>query len=418
MKRGIAVCCPDHCRPLVVLVLLLTSVVILTTAASAAAVNGSASVWGYFRDDTTSHVQVAPTLNFNLRDFGVQGLRFESAIRGFTDIRHGTSEERSLRLWRALFVYAPESSPWQARIGQQWLTEGAGYGNLAGLWVKRTIGRHSNVVAYGGARTASSIDLQETNRYQGFVLGLHGQSRVNRFNIGASYFYVGKERTLYQAAGVEASGRIVQKLMGRGRFDINLERGSVEKGQVLLDWWTHKNVDLTGEFRVEQPRIFEDSYFKIFLGEVNTTFGRVGGMWQFYKHFYARANGTMLFSEEPDARYKVQGALGFKSCRNLEIGYTYWMSAEKAKWNGVFGDFRCKCFEKFDAFAGFDFARGSNAETTLLPAQDSQSLYFGAEVTPIEALSLSARAEQIKDPLYKSEWRGLFSVTTHFSNLR
>ena len=68
--------------------------------------------------------------------------------------------------------------------------------------------------------------------------------------------------------------------------------------------------------------------------------------------------------------------------------------------------------------AGFDWARGSNAETTLLPARDSESLYFGADASPWPALTLSARAEQITDPQYKYQWRGLFSIITHFSNLR
>jgi len=388
--------------------------------ASAAVINGSASVWGYVRDDTTKHVQVAPMLTFNARDFGIKSLRFETSVRGFTDVRGGQSEDRRLRLWRALFVYAPEKSPWEARLGQQWLTEGAGYGNIAGLWVKRKISRMSNVVVFGGARTLSSIDLQETNHYQGYAIGAHGQSRINRFNVGASYFVVGKDKLLYQGAGVEASGRIVRALMGRGRFDINLEHGSVEKAQVLLDWMTRRNVDVTGEFRVEQPRIFEDSYFKIFLGEVNTTYGRLGAMWKFYKWFYVRGSGTVLTSSSPDALYKSQVAAGFQACRSLEVGYTNWMSVDKSKWNGFFGQFSCKCFNMLDAFAGFDFARGSNAETTLLPAQDSQSLYFGAEITPIHAFSFSGRAEQVRDPRYSydPQWRGLFSLTTHFSNLR
>ena len=408
------------CRALAVIVLLLTSLTAVGGFAHAATVTGSASVWGYVRNDTSKHVQVAPTVSFNLRDFGIKSLRFESSVRGFSDIRHNNSEDRSLRIWRAVFVYAPEKSPWEARLGQQWLTEGVGRGNVAGLWVKRKLDAVSSVTVYGGAQVLSSIDLEQTNRYQGIAAGVHGQSKINRFNIGASYFYVGKDKLLYQGAGVEASGRIVRALTGRGRFDINLQQGSVEKAQVLLDWWAHRKVDVTGEFRVEQPRIFEDSYFKIFLGQVNTTFGRVGAMWKFYKMFYVRGSGTMLFAEGAgnSGLFKAQAAAGFNACRSLEVGYTHWTSVDKAKWDGFFGQFRCKCFKRLDAFAGFDFARGSNAETTLLPAQDSQALYFGAEVTPIPALSLSARAEQIKDPQYSSQWRGLFSLSTHFSNLR
>ncbi|HEY3295559.1 MAG TPA: hypothetical protein VGL38_08970 [bacterium] len=387
-------------------------------SARAAAVNGSASIWSYVRNDTTSHVQVAPMVTLNVRDFGVKSLRFESSLRGFTDIRHSTSEDRRLRIWRAVFVYAPDKSPWEARLGQQWLTEGVGRGNVAGLWVKHKLGALSSVTVFGGARVLSSVDLQETNHYQGLAAGIHGQTRIHRYNVGASYFFVGKDKVLYQGAGVEASGRIIHNMMARGRFDVNLEHGSVEKGQLGLYWTANKRLDLTGEFRVEQPRIFEDSYFRQFLGQVNTTFGRVGALWNFYKMFYVRGNSALLFTESDNGLYKVQAAAGFNSCRSLEVGYTHWLSVDKAKWDGLFGEFRCRCFSKVNVDVGFDWARGSNAETTLLPARDSQSLYFGAEVTPISALTLSARAEQIKDPLYKSQWRGLFSIGTHFSNLR
>ena len=224
--------------------------------------------------------------------------------------------------------------------------------------------------------------------------------------MGASWFYVGKDdQLLFHGAGVDASGLVACDVMARGRFDINLDRGTVEKAQLLADWSPSRRVDVTGEFRMQTPRVFEDSYFRIFLSEAATTFARLGGLWYFRENLYVRGMGTMLFSENPDPLYKAQVAVGH---RVIELGYTRWLSVSKAEWNGLFGNAKVHWSDKGAVFAGFDFARGSNAETNLRPARESQALYFGADVTPMNYLTLSARAEQVKDDRHR-EWRGLFS---------
>jgi hypothetical protein len=383
--------------------------------AHAVTVNGSASVWGYMRKDSVEHTQLAPALTLNFRDMGVKDLRFESSMRGFTDLRGGKSEDRALRLWRAVLIYTPQNCPWEVRAGQQWLTEGVGRGNVAGLWVKRKLAARSSVTVYGGSRLPSALNLQDRFLNEGFAVGLHAQSHVSHYNIGASYFYVGKDKDiLFQAAGVEGSGRIIDDLMARGRLDINLERGSLEKLQVVGDWTPSDRFDLVAEVRSQTPRIYEDSYFRMFLSEAGTTFTRLGATWYFKENLYLRGMGTMLFSDYPDPLYKAQVAVGH---RVIEVGYTHWLSVNKSTWDGFFGNAKIHYSDKGSVFGGFDFARGSNAETNLRPADESQTVYFGADATPWHALSLSARAENIKDSSHR-EWRGLFSVVTRFSTLK
>ena len=113
----------------------------LATPALAVEVSGSASMYGYMRNDTVKHTQLAPALTMNVHDFGIKDLRLESSLRGYTDIRDGKSEDRRLRLWRGVLVWAPQESRWEVRLGQQWLTEGVGHGNIVGLWAKRRVGQ-------------------------------------------------------------------------------------------------------------------------------------------------------------------------------------------------------------------------------------------------------------------------------------
>jgi hypothetical protein len=395
--------------------LLLIVVSIVPGTAEAVMVNGSASVWGYMRNDSVKHTQLAPALVLNVHDFGLKDVRFESSLRGFTDMRGGKSEDRTLRLWRAVLIYTPQNCPWEVRAGQQWLSEGVGRGNVAGLWVKRKLAARSSITVYGGSRLPSALNLQDRFINQGFAVGLHGQSYLSHYRIGASYYYAGKDKNvLYQAAGVDVSGRVFSDLMARARLDINVERGSVEKAQLVGNWTPSERLDVVGEVRAQTPRVYEDSYFRIFLSEAATTYARVGASWYFRENLYLRGMGTMLFSDYPDPLYKAQAAIGH---RIIEVGYTHWLSVNQSTWNGFFGQAKLHYSDKGSVFAGFDFARGSNAETNLRPADESQSVYFGANVTPWNALSLSAQAEQIKDSSHR-EWRGLFSIVSRFSTLK
>jgi hypothetical protein len=172
--------------PHLVALLILTAAV--PTARAVVFTDGSASVWTYLRDDSTYHVQVVPAFSFTAGDLGMKALRFEGNLRGYTDVRDGKSQQRELRVLRGVLVYAPEKKPCELRLGQQWLTEGVGRGNVAGLWLRYRFDKRTAITVYGGSRIAESISLQETNRYQGYAFGLAARAYLQPFNVGASYY--------------------------------------------------------------------------------------------------------------------------------------------------------------------------------------------------------------------------------------
>jgi hypothetical protein len=378
--------------------------------------DGSASVWTYVREDSGKHACVIPTFSFTASDPAIKDVRLEGSLRGYTDIRKGRSEQRELRILRGVLVYAPEQKPYELRLGQQWLTEGVGRGNVAGLWLRYRYDKRTSLTLYGGSRIAESISLQEANQYQGYAMGLAARTHLEPFNVGVSYFYLGKSgKLLYHAAGVDANGRLLRCLAVRGRFEMNVEQASVERAQILADWRARQNVQVVGEFRAQTPRVFEDSFFTIFLSEAATTYGRANVRWEFRRPFYARGSVMTLFSESSDALYKAQLALGH---RFAEIGYTHWLSVAQGVMDGIYlqGSYRFR--DRYDVFAGYDWARGSNADSDLKPATDSHAAYFGGSADIVHALSVTARAEQVRDVERKSDWRGLLGVTARFSNLR
>jgi hypothetical protein len=132
------------------------------------------------RNDSTDHAYVVPTLSFTAGDLGMKALRLEGSLRGYTDVRGGKSEQRELRILRGVLVYAPEQNSCELRLGQQWLTEGVGRGNVAGLWLRYRFDKRTAVTIYGGSRIAESISLQETNRYQGYAVRILLLSRQER----------------------------------------------------------------------------------------------------------------------------------------------------------------------------------------------------------------------------------------------
>lgn len=405
-----------RCCGLVLGVFILTAFLQITTASAAVFSNGSASVWAYMRDDSIEHTQVVPTFSFTVGDLGMKALRFEGSLRGYTDIRGGKSEQRELRILRGLFVYAPDTRPYELRLGQQWLSEGVGRGNLAGLWLRYRPDKRNALTVYGGSRIANSLSLEETNTYQGYALGLNVRSRIEPLSVGMSVYYLGRDGDVrYAAAGLDANGRFSSRLAMRGRFEMNIEQSAVERAQVLAEVKARRNVLVTGEFRAQAPRVFEDSYFTLFLGEAHTTFGRAAVRWDFHKSFYTRAGGSILFADNPDPLYKVRLSAGH---RYAEIGYTHWLSVSRGTMDGLFVQAQYRFKDRVDLYGGYDWSHGSNADTDLKPASDSHAAYFGGTADIADALSVTLRGEQVRDLVRENDWRALLGVTARFSNLR
>jgi hypothetical protein len=399
-------------------VLVVMTVLIWATVpadAWAVRVNGSASVWAYTREDSVNHVQVVPVLSFTLGELHDRDLRFEASLRGYTDVRCSKSEDRELRLLRGVFIYTPSAKPYELRLGQQWLSEGVGRGNLTGVWGRYRIDARTSVTAYAGARLQNSLSLQNRNDEPGTAAGIHIRTRLDPVNVGASYYYVHKDgKLLYHAAGLEAQSRILRTLSARGRFEMNVEQGVVERAQIMTDWQARTDLLVTAEFRSQAPRLFEDSYFTRFLSEASTEFARASARWVFYRDFYARGGGTILFTEEPDPLYKAQVTFGWR--KNIEIGYTHWLSVSSAVMNGLFAQASYRFHDKAEAFGGVDWSRGSDPEGDLKPKTDTHAAHFGGSVTPILPLTVTARAEQIGDLVHSSDWRGLAALTVRFAS--
>lgn len=387
----------------------------VTAALAGPKITGTASVWAYARDDSVEHVQAVPQLSFVARDCVHRDLHFEGSLRGYTDFRHDKAEDRQLRVLRAVFVYEPHGRPWKFRLGQQWLSEGVARGNVAGAWIRYRL-KKSSFTAFGGSRPQTSLSVQEKNPLQGYAAGLHARSRFANYNFGASYFYVGKgSDLLYQAAGVDAAGRVRSDLDLRARLEMNLEQSAIERGQLLARWRARQDLQVSAEVRTQTPRIFEDSFFTIFLEQASTTYMRAAARWTFYRTFYAKAGGMTLFSENPDPLYKVRAALGHP---NLEVGYTHWLSVAKGVMDGLYAQASYRFSDKYDCFGGYDFSRGSNADPDLRAVTESHAAYLGGSATPIPALTVSLRVEQIRDLERSEDWRGLLGISTRFSNLR
>jgi len=378
-------------------------------------ITGTASVWAYARDDSIEHVQAVPLISFIARDCVHRDLHFEGSLRGFTDLRHDKSEDRELRILRAVFVYEPHGTPWEVRLGQQWLSEGVARGNVAGAWLRYRLKKTAFTV-FGGSRLQNALSVQDKNPLQGYAAGMNVRSRIKRCNVGLSYFYIGQGKDLlFQAAGVDAAGRVHRNLDLRARLEMNLEQSSIERGQLLAQWRACPDLLVAAEVRTQTPRIYEDSFFTIFLEDASTTYGRASARWTFYKTIYAKVGGMTLFSSNPDPLYKVRAAFG---CPNLEVGYTHWLSVAKGVMDGLYAQASYRFNEKCDLFGGYDFAHGSNADPDLRAETSSHAAYLGGSATPFQALTLTLRVEEIRDEVHSQDWRGLFGITTRFSNLR
>jgi hypothetical protein len=410
---------PPRLKVFVSFVILGLLVLGLATESTATAISGRLSMWSYLRDDSVDHAMVVPSLSLNAYQLGHRDISFQTTLRGFSDIRNGESSDEQVRIQRAVLIYTPHESKWQVRLGQQWINEGVGYGNLAGIWAQVKPCPKGALTAYVGSRTARTVYLDSedgNNRDDGLVAGIHIQRRVGLHNIGLSYTNLTKDgKAQFSGAGIDASSKFFKDALIRGRLHMNLEQGTLETAQLLGSWSPRTDLQLAGEVRSQTPRIFEDSYFVRFLEESASSFARGSVRWTFYEDYFLKYSGHVLFAETANL-WKVRLGVGDEG---LEVGYTHWLSVDEGDWDGFYGMARgpinVNGREFGNIFAGFDFAKGSNSD--IREDTESQSAYYGIEINRLRAFDFSARMEHIRDQAHKTDWRGLFGITWKFSTL-
>jgi hypothetical protein len=400
---------PGRLSRTLLLLLSLSGVVILTIPATATTVSGRAALWSYLRDDSVSHLQLVPLLSLNVRAIAHSAWSAETTLRGFTDFQNGQSTGEKLRIQRALLLYKPRTSPWQARIGEQWLTEGIGRGQLAGLSVIYQAQKRTDVTAYGGWRLPNAISLDQAVPNEGTAFGFNLRRKFRRHQLGVSYFHVLKDAvTLYQGAGLDGSLKPSTALSLRGRLHLNLEQSSVETAELTSFWQARRNLSISGSLRNSAPRIFEDSFLAVFLEEAATAAARAAAHWNFHRTLSLTGSATTVFTVD-ELLYKARIGLGIPQ---LEVGYTHWLSAGEGDMDGFYAQALLRTRQAFDFNAGFDYSRGSNSE--IRPNTESQVEWLGLSWSPRRAFQCGARIEHLKDPAHSEDWRALLSVSSQF----
>jgi hypothetical protein len=355
---------------------------------------------------------VVPQLSATIQQLGREGLSFQTTLRGFYDFRDGESSDEQVRIQRAVFIYAPRKSRWEVRAGQQWLTEGVGYGSIAGLWARFKASPKLSLTAYGGPRLSRSISLVTKNEDNGFAAGVHARTKIGRHNLGLSYTYTGKEGDiLYHGIGVDGAGKLHSKLNLRARLYMNLEQSTVETAQLVAAWKACEKVDVTAELRHQTPRIFEDSYFIRFLEHASTDFVRAATRWTFYKTLYVKPGASALVTEDK-LLYKVRLAFGIPI---VELGFTHWLSISEGAMDGFYGQAQYRIGRFGQVFGGFDFSTGSNSN--VREDVNSHATYLGARYNITNAINVSGRVEHIESFERSEDIRGLFSLSARFSTL-
>jgi len=370
---------------------------------------GRFGLWSYLRDDSVDHVQIVPLLSLNVQRFGGGDWNFESTFRGYADFQNGDDNGTSaLRISRALLIWKPDASPWDVRLGQQWLNEGVGRGNLLGVWTDYAITRKTDIRVYGGARPQTSLSLDEQNPEGGWTAGANLRTRFGPRQLNFSYSYVSKDGdVLYSGAGVDFNCHRVDNITIRARLHMNLEQSSIETGQVAVYADVTKRLQVSVDARTQTPRVFEDSFFAMFLEDSKTSSVRGGAQYNLGSGVYATGMGYMVFTEL-DMLYKVRAGAGDEYG---EVGYTHWLSAGSGDMDGFYGFGRYN-FSTLEARAGFDYSRGSNSE--VRPNTEAQVIYGGLTWSPLRMFNLGCRVEHLKNQYRSEDWRALLSLSTSF----
>jgi len=151
------------------------------------------------------------------------------------------------------------------QLGRQFLFAGVMNGTVDGFLVSATLTKHLELKLVGGLdapplRKMELLKWDEGNVFGGY-LAYHfpGQTRVD-----LSYYQKARnQQTVWQQLGMAVNGKLMPELYYQAHLDFNLLASSIQTLRGRLIYY-HQKWSLSTEFNSQAPRIYEDSYFKVF----------------------------------------------------------------------------------------------------------------------------------------------------------
>lgn len=293
----------------------------------------------------------------------------------------------------------------QLRAGRQFLYQGVINGTMDGLLLSANPARNLTVKFFAGLEAPLSREFKAADTDSNVLGGYLSYRFSGAAKIDFSYFQKKRpEGIVWQIGGAALSGRFRENFYYQAQIDHNLKTEQLQGMRYRLNYlrgpWS-----LSGEFNFQRPRIYEDSYFRVFQlqaynqirGEVSYQLSKVrfGVQYIFTDYEFDQGNQAVLTIAN---RWGVVGLV-------LQEGY----AGNNA---GVYGQVRYAILPELTVNLYSSYYNFERFATRI--DEDATAFSGGFEFRPVDFLSLSAEVQESINSFYSDDFRGLFRINYFF----
>jgi hypothetical protein len=302
------------------------------------------------------------------------------------------------------------------RLGRQFIYHGVINGTMDALKLSGRLGKSLRVHLLGGVEAPYNRELKIQQSDKGTVLGAYALYRFKvRNSIDVSYVHKERNSELFwQQVGTTILGYFSEHFYYYARVDYNLLKDSYQTLRGRLTYYQNQ-WSVTAEYNSMKPRIFEDSFFNIFVinpyNQIRAAFDYKIASFnlgiQLLHTVYNAADYYILFKDDKD--FRILGTIGHNRYGSFGLIYQTGYAVDNF---GYFADLRYDFLSNlsirfFNSYYNYERA-------TINIGQDALSFMGGLSYKFNRTLIIDGEVQQSINNIYKDDVRGLFRLTYLF----
>ena len=370
-------------------------------------VSGALQAWLYAWENPNQNQQVDyyQGFQFKVGNDGYRNLTFKTY---FQMIYRGDPAEWNSRAYNFLLDWKSDHRAVNVLLGRQFVYNGVINGTIDGVSVSYRPSAMWTFKAIAGINAPYDREFKLQSWEDSNSLGAYFSVRPSDYaKIDLSYFQrANSEETIWQQMGASVNGMVVKNLFYSAYYYHNLLLSEYQGIRFRLNY-NFNPWDFSVEYNDQKPRIYEDSFFRIFelnaysqvRSQVNYQLGNYQlGLQHLYSMYENGDNDNQLI-------FTVNGFWG-------TAGVLY-QDGWGGKNVGGYGDVRIQLMEDLEARL---FASVYNYQRqTMEITEDAVSYSLGLNYRLLSNLYIRAEAQQASNSYYKSDWRGLMFINFAFN---
>ncbi|MCB9070246.1 MAG: hypothetical protein H6629_20920 [Calditrichae bacterium] len=294
----------------------------------------------------------------------------------------------------------------QVRLGRQFVYKGVINGTMDGALVSASPLKNLKIGAFLGVETPFDREMRLVSTDSSAVGGFLAYRFSRKLAVDLSYFQRQRNSlNIWHLAGAALHGEVRKDLFYQVQIDHNMETEKLQGMRYRLNYYMNK-WSFTGEYDFQRPRVWEDSYFRIFSssreyqqyrGAVTYDLDpvQIGAQYLFTDYEYDQASQVILNAGN---RWGLIGLV-------FQGGYA-------GDNTGVYGDVRYPIMSNLTLKL---YGSYNNYQRHLVEiSEDAIAFSGGVDFRPWEFLSLMADVEQSSNSFYDNDVRGLFRMLYWF----